>query len=65
VYDGRVIRWQDQDPATVERAVQALLRRLHPDAVAIDGSGGDAGQDMRWHCPDGVVIFEIKSHTTR
>jgi hypothetical protein len=65
MYNCRVIRWQDLDPARVERAVQALLRRLHPDAVAIDGSGGDDGQDTAWRSPDGLVIFEVKSHTAR
>jgi hypothetical protein len=65
MYNCPVIRWQDLDPARVERAAQALLRRLHPDAVAIDGSGGDVGQDIVWHSPDGLVIFEVKSHTAR
>lgn len=60
-----MIRWQDKDPATVERAVQALVRRLYPEASSIDGSGGDDGQDLIWRSPDGLVIFEVKSYTER
>jgi hypothetical protein len=64
-YNCWVIRWQDLDPAKVERAVQALVRRLHPLASSIDGAGGDRGRDVIWHSPDGLVIFEIKSYTRR
>lgn len=60
-----MIRWQDLDPAKVERAVKALLRRQHPMAQGVDGSGGDDGRDTFWHSPDGLVIFEAKSYTAR
>jgi hypothetical protein len=60
-----VIRWQDLDPARIERAVQALIRRLHPFAQSIDGTGGDDGRDLIWRSPEGLVIFEIKSYTGR
>ncbi|GGM22906.1 hypothetical protein ACFFX1_10845 [Dactylosporangium sucinum] len=55
------IQWGRLDPATIERAIKALLLQLHPGARPIDGSGGDGGRDVRWDSPDGLVIFEIKS----
>src|SRR6478752_8322136 len=58
-----MIRWSEKDPTTVERAIQMLLRRQFPAAQAIDGSGGDDGQDVRWESPHGLVIFEVKSFT--
>ncbi|WP_173100613.1 hypothetical protein [Actinomadura verrucosospora] len=60
-----MIHWKDLDPAKVERSIKILLRELHPDAQGIDGAGGDDGQDVRWESPDGLVIFEIKSFTSR
>lgn len=60
-----MIRWSDLDPYRVERAIKMLIRRLHPDAQGIDGSGGDNGRDIRWDSPDGLVIFEVKSYTAR
>lgn len=60
-----MIRWESLDPATVERAVKMLIRRLHPAAQGIDGSGGDAGQDVQWDAPGGLVIFEVKSYAAR
>ncbi|WP_436528234.1 hypothetical protein [Actinoplanes sp. HUAS TT8] len=42
-----------------------LVRRLHPSAQAIDGSGGDGGRDIAWNSPDGLVVFEVKSYTSR
>jgi hypothetical protein len=60
-----MIRWQDLDPATVERAVKLLIRELHPTAQGIDGSGGDDGRDITWDSPEGLVIFEVKSYSQR
>ncbi len=60
-----MIRWQDLDPARIERAVKMLIRRLYPTAQGIDGSGGDGGRDIRWDAPDGLVIFEVKSYAAR
>lgn len=60
-----MINWSRLDPATVERGVKMLIRRLHPTALGIDGTGGDDGQDIRWEAPEGLVIFEVKSHTDR
>jgi len=60
-----MIRWQDLDPARVERAVKMLIRGLHPSAQGIDGSGGDDGRDIRWDGPEGLVIFEVKSYAAR
>ncbi len=62
-----MIRWQKNlDPATVERAIKVLIRRLQPTAQGIDGAGGDDGRDIRWDTPEGLVIFfEVKSYTAR
>jgi hypothetical protein len=60
-----MIRWEGLDPATVERAIKMLIRRLHSTAQGIDGSGGDGGRDVRWDSPDGLVIFEVKSYAGR
>lgn len=60
-----MIRWQDLDPARVERAVKMLIRCLHSTAQGIDGSGGDDGRDIRWDSPDGLVLFEVKSYAAR
>lgn len=59
------IRWAGLDPATVERAIKALILELHPGVRPIDGAGGDGGRDVRWDSPDGLVIFEIKSYADR
>lgn len=64
-YNQYMIRWQDLDPAKVERAIKALLRRQHPMAQGVDGSGGDEGRDTSWCSPEGLVIFEVKSYTSR
>ena len=60
-----VIHWHRLDPAKVERAVKILIVELYPGAQAIDGAGGDDGQDLRWCSPNGLVIIEVKSHTDR
>lgn len=60
-----MLLWHRLDPAQIERAVKLLIRRLHPSAQGIDGAGGDGGQDIRWESPEGLVIFEVKSHTER
>lgn len=58
-----MIHWEGKDPATVERAIKMLLRTLH-SVESIDGSGGDAGQDVRYVDPNGhLTIFEVKSFT--
>lgn len=59
------MNWGRLDPGAVERAVKLLIRRLHPTAQGVDGAGGDDGQDIRWESPEGLVIFEVKSHTDR
>ncbi len=58
------------DPRRFERAVQMLLKRLHPDLTSIDGAGGDGGRDAElpitsWAADDGIDAFEIKSHSGR
>jgi hypothetical protein len=60
-----MIRWQDLEPARVERTVKLLIKGLYPSAQGIDGRGGDDGRDIVWHSPQGLVIFEVKSHTAR
>jgi hypothetical protein len=60
-----MISWIDKDPITVERAIKSLIRRMYPDARAIDGSGGDGGRDLVRSTPAGLVVFEIKSYSRR
>lgn len=65
-----LLKFADLDPRRFERAVQMLLKRLHPDLVSIDGSGGDDGRDAElpitsWSAGDGIEGFEIKSHDGR
>lgn len=62
-----MIQWKSvaEDPARFERAVKMLLRRLHPTAQGMDGSGGDGGVDVWLRTDLGPVIFEVKSFTTR
>ncbi|MEU4579707.1 hypothetical protein [Nonomuraea sp. NPDC023979] len=62
-----MIQWKSvaEDPARFERAVKLLLRRLHPAAQGMDGSGGDGGVDIWLQTDLGPVIFEVKSFTTR
>ena len=60
------IRWND--PATqaqYEDMVSVLIKRVHPDAERIDGSGGDGGRDVQVPTEDGLVIYELKSFTGR
>lgn len=58
-------RWQDLAPMEVQRVVAGLLVRIHPDAYAIDGSGGDDGADVVAPVKGGVHVFEVKSFTSR
>lgn len=65
-----MLDWSRLEPLRFERAVQALLRRLDPDLVSIDGAGGDDGRDAErpittWQTGDGLEAFEIKSHSGR
>jgi hypothetical protein len=60
-----MILWHRLDSKSIERAVQMLLRRLHPDCLSIDGAGGDGGRDVRYDSSDGLIIFEVKSFTDR
>jgi hypothetical protein len=60
-----MIAWESMEPQRLERAIQLLIKSIHLDAIAIDGSGGDAGQDIRWSSPFGLVIFEVKSFSDR
>ncbi|MEJ7832493.1 MAG: hypothetical protein WKF79_06230 [Nocardioides sp.] len=65
-----VLSWANLDPKRFERAVQMLLKRLHPDLMSIDGAGGDDGRDAElpitsWSANDGIEAFEIKSHDGR
>src|SRR6266508_3537753 len=59
------IRWEGLDPDTIEQAIKALIIEKYPEARPIDGRGGDRGRDVRWDSPDGLVIVEIKSFSTR
>ncbi|WP_018791315.1 hypothetical protein [Salinispora arenicola] len=60
-----MIHWHRLDPAKVERAIKMLIVELCPGTQAIDGAGGDDGQDLRWFSPNGLVIVEVKSHADR
>jgi len=60
------IPWSERSTkALYEDMVSVLIKRRHPDAVRIDGSGGDGGRDLQIHTDDGLVIFELKSFTGR
>lgn len=62
-----MIQWKSVtvDPVRFERAVKVLIRRLHPTAQGMDGSGGDVGVDIWMQTDHGPVIFEVKSFATR
>ncbi|MET8991928.1 hypothetical protein ABZW49_41315 [Nonomuraea wenchangensis] len=62
-----MIQWKSvaEDPARFERAMKILIRRLHPTAQGMDGSGGDGGVDAWLQTDLGPVIFEVKSFSTR
>ncbi|QBI20221.1 hypothetical protein ER308_12020 [Egibacter rhizosphaerae] len=60
------IDWKD--PAVqhqYEDMVAVLLQILHPDAVHIEGSGGDGGRDIVRKTDRGLVIFECKRFADR
>lgn len=59
------VTWDELDPATYEDMVAVLVRRLHPNATRIDGSGGDNGQDVVLKTAEGIEIWELKSFTGR
>jgi hypothetical protein len=44
-----VLSWEKacRNPADFERAIKILLMKLHPEAEAIDGTGGDGGRDIQ------------------
>lgn len=60
-----MLAWEKLDPHRLERAVQLLIQAMHPGVTAMDGAGGDGGQDVHWDSPFGLVIFEIKSFSDR
>ncbi|WP_114773601.1 hypothetical protein [Lentzea flaviverrucosa] len=59
------MRWENFEdrPADFEKLAKMLIIREHPDAIPIDGRGGDGGVDLRWESPDGLVVFECKKFT--
>lgn len=60
------VRWDDPKvQARYEDMVSTLVKRLHPDAQRIDGSGGDDGRDVQIPSPGGPIIYELKSFTGR
>jgi hypothetical protein len=59
------VPWHELSPDQTEQLISALLVRLHPDALRIDGSGGDGGCDIRIPLDGGDWVVEIKSFTAR
>lgn len=60
------VPWSERSTtALYEDMVSVLIKRLYPDAMRIDGSGGDGGRDLQIHTDAGLVIFELKSFTGR
>lgn len=60
------VSWEDkQTQARYEEMISTLIKRVHPSAQRIDGSGGDGGRDLQVHEPDGITIYELKSFTGR
>jgi hypothetical protein len=59
------VRWATLDPRIYEQMVAVAISRLHPAAVRVDGSGGDAGRDVFLRDGNTVEIFELKSFTGR
>jgi hypothetical protein len=59
------IRWEDFDPATVERVITALLVRTVEGAKPVEGAGGDEGADVVASMAGGEHVYEIKSFTGR
>lgn len=60
------VNWAD--PAVqhqYEDMVAVLLQLLHPDALHIEGAGGDEGRDVVRHTDSGLVIYECKRFTDR
>jgi hypothetical protein len=46
------VRWDDPKvQARYEDMVSTLVKRLHPDAQRVDGSGGDDGRDVQIPSP--------------
>lgn len=45
--------------------VSVLIKRLHPGAERIDGSGGDEGRDVQVPTQDGLIVYQLKSFTDR
>ncbi|WP_405018013.1 hypothetical protein OHV05_14485 [Kitasatospora sp. NBC_00070] len=55
-----------QQPKTAEALIGMLIVRLRPQAVPVDGSGGDGGRDLFEYTDVGELVnYEIKSFTGR
>lgn len=63
--EARVLLYAQLDPARLERAIQALMTRLHPKMISVDGAGGDDGRDMHRTGGSGLELYEVKSFTAR
>lgn len=62
------VQWEKFEPGGYEDMVSVLLSRLYPDALRIDGNGGDGGRDVQIvDRQDGSIVeaFEEKSFTGR
>lgn len=60
-----VVVWEQLSRETYEKMVSVLLSRLNPQAVRIDGAGGDEGRDVQIRVGDRLDLFQLKSHTGR
>lgn len=60
------VNWDDkQTQALYEDMISTLIKRIHPSAQRVDGSGGDGGRDLQVHDPESTIIYELKSFTGR
>lgn len=59
------VGWEKVPRETYEKMVSVLISRLNPDALRIDGAGGDEGRDVQIRRGAQLDLFELKSHTGR
>jgi hypothetical protein len=60
------VNWDDkQTQALYEDMISTLIKRIHPSAQRVDGSGGDGGRDLHVHNAENTIIYELKSFTGR
>ena len=59
------VSWEDLDSSRYEQMVAVLISNLYPEALRIDGAGGDGGRDLLIREDGGDTVYELKSFTGR